>query len=276
MAVWMHLVISFLASTASQNRAEQKIRTSHATALQTQPILRDTKLASTMAAHFTTTTTDTKVSQQRQPKPRINWMIRPATVHDRDGCAALIQRSFGTLLTADYTAECLATCLPRITTPRQQLLTCNTWYVAEHPSTRQIVGCGGWTVRSPPPPPPTDRPDDDGSGSGETEPNEKSDEPTIPQQPVPQLRHFAVHPYYTRQGVASALWNRTYHEIQQRYCEAENLPRPFPVLEVYSTLTAEAFYASCGFVKVQRVEFELVQDSFFPSLLMRREATHAK
>lgn len=87
--------------------------------------------------------------QTNKSTEKVNWIIRPATVDDRDGCAALIQLSYQTLLARDYSDECLAKCLPLITTPREQLLTCNTWFVVEHPSTRQIVGCGGWTVRSP-------------------------------------------------------------------------------------------------------------------------------
>lgn len=209
---------------------------------------RRTMLLSSTAAPFVTT----EASRVLAPRPHVNWIIRPATVHDRDGCAALIQKSFGTLLAADYSEECLAKCLPFITSPREQLLDCNTWFVAEHPSTRQIVGCGGWTVRR--------RPQDD-SVDDETKPL---------RQLVPQLRHFAVRPDYTRMGIASKLWKITHAQVQMQFA-ASSLP--FPILEVYSTLTAESFYESCGFVHVKRVEFQLGKNSSFPTILMRRAPT---
>jgi GNAT superfamily N-acetyltransferase len=253
MVAWFPVMISFLASKQRLHSLQFIASLSP----QQTTTHRRTKLASTMAASFPTEPTSPEGRE-----PRTNWMIRPATVHDRDGCAALIQRSYGTLLAADYTEECLANCLPLITSPRQQLLTCNTWYVVEHPSTRQIVGCGGWTLRRPR----ADSQDDKGAPSND-EATVSADPPKTRPQLVPHLRHFAVHPDYARMGIASAIWQRTYREIQNQFA-SENLP--FPTLEVYSTLTAEPFYASLGFVTVQRVEIELVKASVFPCILMRR------
>lgn len=226
---------------------------------------------------------------QAQPPPRVQWIIRPATVHDRDGCAALIQRSFQTLLASDYSNDCLEKCLPIITTPRNELLTCGSWYVAEHPSTRQIVACGGWTVRRPRK---GSESDGDSSSSGTDNKNrtttaQSSGLSTSPPPPppaisvsswnttqseeaialVPNLRHFAVHPDYLRMGIASSIWRHSEKEIQLQF-ESEN--RPFPTLEVFSTLTAESFYTSLGFVHVRRVDFNFSNDAIFPSILMRR------
>jgi GNAT superfamily N-acetyltransferase len=208
--------------------------------------------------------------RNEQQQPSIKWIIRPATLHDHDCCAALIQKSFGTLLRADYSEECLAHCLPLITQPRHQLLTCNTWYLVEHPSTRQIVGCGGWTVRRPRP--------SNATVANETLSNASS-HATVPSeqqnhsesvQLMPQLRHFAVHPDYLRLGIAAAIWNRTHADIAAQFA-AEN--RSFPVLQVFSTLTGEPFYQSLGFVSVQRVDFQLIKNGTFPTIFMLRDPT---
>ena len=252
MVLWTTVFTSLLASrppTAS-GFVEHR-RPSHSTkTLQSKPLNMNIVSETTSP----TAGRDTASMALRQPKSHMNWIIRPANVNDRDGCAALIQRSFGTLLAADYTEECLTNCLPLITSPRGQLLTCNTWYVAEHPETRQIVGCGGWTVR---------KPQKVLEIVNET-PNEAS--PPL----VPHLRHFAVHPDYLRMGIASAIWQRTRWEIQQQFASED---RSFPVLEVYSTITAECFYASLGFVTVDHVVIELVKGSTFPCILMRCEPT---
>ena len=47
---------------------------------------------------------------------------------------------------------------------------------------------------------------------------------------------------------------------------------PNTTLEVYSTLTAEPFYAALGFLHVERVEIPL-RECNFTSILMRREVT---
>lgn len=201
-------------------------------------------------------------------KEIVNWIIRPATVDDREGCAELIRLSYRTLLPNDYSDECLEKCLPLITTPREQLLTCNTWFVVEHPSTQQIVGCGGWTLRSPL-----------ANAAKNTEENKKTANSTIteeppscidPEAPVPHLRHFATHPDYSRMGIASTIWKKIHSEISKQFLDEG---KPFPEMEVFSTLTAEGFYASCGFEAVSRFDMTLAKDAVFPVVLMRRKPT---
>lgn len=212
--------------------------------------------------------------QRQQPKEKVDWIIRPATVEDRDGCAALIQLSYRTLLPRDYSDECLAKCLPLITTPREQLLTCNTWFVVEHPSTRQIVGCGGWTLRSPlasttqDSVPVENKQNDEAATKNanivQTEPSSNGLD-----EPVPHLRHFATHPDYSRMGIASSIWQKIHSEISKQFLAQG---KPFPAMEVFSTLTAEGFYASCGFEVVSRFDMTLGSDAVFPVILMRRGA----
>lgn len=197
--------------------------------------------------------------QTNKSTEKVNWIIRPATVDDRDGCAALIQLSYQTLLARDYSDECLAKCLPLITTPREQLLTCNTWFVVEHPSTRQIVGCGGWTVRSPL-----------AKEATKNKVAEKTHSCIDPDAQVPHLRHFATHPGYSRMGIASTIWQKIHSEISKQFLDKG---KSFPTIEVFSTLTAEGFYASCGFEVISRFDMTLGKDAVFPVILMQRSPT---
>lgn len=206
-------------------------------------------------------------SQSNVPNEMINWIIRPATIDDRDGCAALIQLSYRTLLPRDYSDECLDKCLPLITTPREQLLTCNTWFVVEHPSTRQIVGCGGWTLRSPLANTAKDTVENEEAATKESNAIEKAPSRVEPDAPVPHLRHFATHPGHARMGIASSIWQKIHSEISKQFIDEG---KPFPAMEVFSTLTAEGFYASCGFEVISRFDMTLGKDAVFPVILMRR------
>lgn len=153
----------------------------------------------------------------------------------------LLKTSYQELLQADYKESLLTKALPLITQAREELLMCGTWYVAEHPETKQVVGCGGWT---------------------KTPPTSKD---TNIAEDVPHMRHFACDPGWTRCGIASALWKRSLADMASLY---EKLPN----LEVFSTLTATPFYKSLGFTEVKRVELPLDNGTcMFPAVLMRRE-----
>jgi GNAT superfamily N-acetyltransferase len=88
------------------------------------------------------------------------------------------------------------------------------------------------------------------------------------------LRHFAVDPAWTRRGVARALWERTWEDVQSWWWTAKHQSSScqHPTLEVYSTLTAEPFYTSLGFVPVENLEIQLRPNCLFPTILMRRES----
>lgn len=191
-------------------------------------------------------------------RAKTNWIIRTATIDDRTECAALIQLSYSSQLIHHYSAECLEKCLPLITTPREQLLTSNTWYLAEHPETHEIVGCGGWTVRQP----------QAAEVRGDDDSKVSCMDPTVL---VPHLRHFASHPDFPRCGIASMIWKRIQQDIAREFGVLEG--RPFPTLEVFSTLNAQPFYESCGFVVVEQLNITLAKDAVFPAILMRRHPT---
>jgi hypothetical protein len=221
---------------------------------------------------------------------RIDWTVRPATIADANQTAKLLNESFYTILAQDYDQDTLSKGLPSITTPRQQLLTCGTWYVVEDPVTKDIVGCGGWSIRSrgpnsnatnataiPVPQLATNAtaipaPQLATNATAIPAPQLATNATDIPVPqlatnatdiPVPQLRHFATRPGWTRRGIGKALWTRTLRDISEAV-------GPETQIDVFSTLTGEPFYSSLGFVPVRRVEVTLAKDCLFPVILMRR------
>ena len=173
-------------------------------------------------------------SESRQKR----WIVRPTALEDEEAINVLLKSSFETLLQPHYNGDVLKTALPLITKTRKELLTCGTWYVAEDPADRSIVGCGGWTPENPP----------------------------KAKDGLPHLRHFATDPKVTRQGVARAIWGRIWQDVRSKM-------GPCTSLEVFSTLTAKAFYESLGFVEVDTLELPLADDCLFPCILMRRKGT---
>jgi N-acetylglutamate synthase-like GNAT family acetyltransferase len=166
---------------------------------------------------------------------RIDWTVRPTNAGDKEAVETLLHASYGNLLSKDYDANLLKIAVPNLCHARLDLLTCSTWYVVEDPETGKIVGCGGWTPKSP---------------FGED---------------VPHLRHFATDPDHLRKGVARALWDRTWND----WCKYSD-KKDMPAMEVFSTLTAESFYASLGFERVERITIPIREDCPFPAILMRR------
>jgi hypothetical protein len=105
---------------------------------------------------------DCIASLAKEERLYIDWNVRPATIDDANQTAKLLSDSFYTILPQNYDNDTLTKVLPSITAPRQQLLTCGTWYVVVTPSPRIL-----WDVvdglfvppptplhRTPPPTPP--------------------------------------------------------------------------------------------------------------------------
>jgi GNAT superfamily N-acetyltransferase len=196
----------------------------------------------------TATTAETDDAPTYAPTP---WIVRPASPDDEREVTRLLQASYGTLLANDYSSDVLDKAMPLISRANPLLLRCPTWFVVEHPETRQIVGCGGWTPHSP------------GSNASSTEkstPNSKI---------TPHLRHFATDPAFARQGIASALWRQVVESLRRELGPASSSIE----MEVYSTLTAVPFYESCGFIKEQETTVQLSPDCPFPCWLMKATFT---
>ena len=183
---------------------------------------------------------------------KIQWKIRPATTTDADAVKELLDTSYTTLLPDDHGHELTMKALPIITKPQPELLHCGTWYVVHDPATDKLVGCGGWSYHV-----------------HKDAAHHTSDGGV---RKVPHLRHFATHPDWLRKGIGRAIWNQVVRDLLVGDDSGALDERLLPTMEVFSSLTGEAFYASLGFVPVKKVELPLKKDCMFPCILMRRES----
>jgi N-acetylglutamate synthase-like GNAT family acetyltransferase len=162
------------------------------------------------------------------------YSVRVADPRDNKSVSDLLSASYPVLLAPDYDPRLLSAALPLIINANTRMLASGTYYVAVTGG-GAIVGCGGWTAEAP--------------GGGESKPG------------IGHVRHFAVHPDWTRRGVGSALLNICIEEAQFR---------GVGTLECFSTLTAESFYRSAGFVVVDAIAMQLSPAVALPGVLLRR------
>jgi len=158
--------------------------------------------------------------------------IRVAVPSDEAGVSALLKTSYTALMARDYSPEILAVALPLICQANPVLLRSGTYYIAEN-SGGEIVGCGGWTPQRP--------------GEGDSLDG------------LGHIRHFATHPTWTRQGIASALVER---------CKADARSQNISRFECYSSLSARNFYAALDFQACGAINIHLSDECVFPSVRM--------
>lgn len=158
--------------------------------------------------------------------------VRVSTPDDRAPISSLLRASFPKLMQTAYDPKLLKQVLPRITVAQPGLLESGSYYVAES-SDGAIIACGGWTKERP--------------GTSETRPE------------VGHIRHFGVHPDWTRCGVGRALYAR---------CELDARDAGISQFECYSSLNGEAFYSALGFSRLAQIDVEIFDQVHFPSVHM--------
>ena len=159
--------------------------------------------------------------------------VRTARVDDAEAVSALLAATYPVMFSGAYSAEVLAMALPLITGANPRLLSSGTFHVAENDN-GEIVGCGGWSFERP--------------GSGDVVAG------------VGHIRHFATHPDWSCRGIGRAILSQ---------CIGQASQRGVGILECHSSLVAEAFYRSQGFVSVEAISMELAPTIMFPGILMR-------
>lgn len=158
--------------------------------------------------------------------------VRVASPDDSENVSALLHASYDKLLRAAYDDALLAAVLPAMTRAQPGLLASGTYYVAET-AKGMMVGCGGWT---------RERPDDGAISSA-----------------LGHVRHFAVHPEWTRRGVGTAIFER---------CCRDALAVGVRKFECYSSLNGESFYAAIGFERLRVIQVPMHDNIGFPSVHM--------
>lgn len=167
--------------------------------------------------------------------PRAGFLqiqIRTASIEDSDSVTALLRASFPALMRGAYEDLVLDAVLPVMTVAQPALLRSGTYYVAEAAG-GTIVGCGGWTKERP--------------GSGDVSPR------------LAHIRHFGVHPEWTRQGVGRALYARCVDDARDAGVDR---------FECYASLNGEAFYAALGFERHGFIDIDIRDGVTFPSVRM--------
>ncbi len=158
--------------------------------------------------------------------------VRVSVPGDRDLVSSLLRESFPVLMRSAYDAKLLERVLPRMTIAQPDLLASGSYYVAEAPDGK-VIGCGGWTKERP--------------GTNEIRAN------------VGHIRHFGVHPEWTRCGVGKALYSR---------CKQDARHAGISKLECYSSLNGEGFYSALGFRRLAQIEVDVFDGLRFPSVHM--------
>jgi len=158
--------------------------------------------------------------------------VRIATPEDDETISALLKVSYAVLMVPDYTREVVDAVFPLISQANPGLLKSGTFYLAET-GDGEIIGCGGWTAARP--------------GQETLEPG------------LGHIRHFATHPDWTHQGVASAVINACKDAAKQTGIDR---------LECYSSLSAVGFYAAQGFKVKGPIDIPITKTSYLPSVIM--------
>jgi N-acetylglutamate synthase-like GNAT family acetyltransferase len=166
----------------------------------------------------------------------VEWRyeLRVATPGDAEAVSELLRTSYPRLMRSAYDEDVLAPALKLMTQPNPSLLRSGTYYLAEL-ATGSLVGCGGWTPERP--------------GTKSVEPG------------LGHVRHFAVHPDWTRRGIGRALLESCYRTARAAGVTA---------FECYSSLNAEKFYRALGFVRIREMDMELKPPVVLRGVLMRR------
>jgi len=158
--------------------------------------------------------------------------LRIASTEDSESVTSLLRVSYPALMGGAYPDSVLAAALPAMTVANTELLVSGTYYLAETVD-GTLVGCGGWSRERP--------------GSGEVLAG------------LAHIRHFGVHPGWTRQGVGRALYGR---------CRVDAKKAGITAFECYSSINGESFYAALGFKRDRIINVEMPGGITLPGVRM--------
>lgn len=152
--------------------------------------------------------------------------VRVATEADRDQLEQLISDCYSEVYPNWYDDEVIDAAKHSMLRVDANLLASGRYMAAEKGG--KLAGCGGWSIASP--------------GTG-------------------QIRHFATHPDFMRQGVGAAILNACFDAAAKEGVKT---------LQCFSSTAAEEFYARHGFERKQDVSIMLDGRVAFPAVLMEK------
>jgi GNAT superfamily N-acetyltransferase len=176
----------------------------------------------------------------------MGFVIRKATLDDRDAIERLIAESARGLSREDYTDAQIEAALASVFGADTDLILDGTYFVAAEGE--RLVGCGGWSRRR--------------TLFGGDRYGRRDSAMLAPRREPAKVRAFFVHPDYARRGVARAILAE---------CEREARAHGFRSLELMATLPGVKLYRACGYEGDERVEYELGDGVSIEFVPMRKD-----
>ncbi|MDX6557137.1 MAG: hypothetical protein QOF72_186 [Blastocatellia bacterium] len=162
----------------------------------------------------------------------MDYIIRKATLSDRDAIAQLIKVSARGLSRADYSDAQIEGAIATVFGVDTKLILDGTYFVADCSGT--LIGCGGWSRRKT-------------LFGGDQYPTRDASDLDPTNEPA-KIRAFFIHPQHARKGIARAILDA---------CERAARSFGFQSLELMSTLPGIKLYRACGYEGEDRVELEV-------------------
>ena len=169
------------------------------------------------------------------------FKLRLATSSDIPALHALIEASVRGLQANDYTPSQIEAALGTVLGIDTQLITDQTYFVAESPEQNRLVACGGWSKRK------TLFGADRGPG--------REPELLNPATDAARVRAIFVHPDFARRGLGSLILAT----VEDAACAAG-----FRRFEMGSTLTGIPLYKLKGYIEVERIKVPLRNGEALP------------
>jgi GNAT superfamily N-acetyltransferase len=176
----------------------------------------------------------------------MDYIIRKATLADREGITELIAESARQLSKNEYTDSQIEGAIATVFGVDTDLIHDGTYFVADKNGT--LIGCGGWSRRK--------------TLFGGDQFSERDAGMLDPETDPAKIRAFFVHPAHARKGVARAILSA---------CEREAKEQGFQTLELMATLPGVKFYEACGYSRGGNFDLELTDDVKLQLIRMQRE-----
>ena len=171
---------------------------------------------------------------------------RLAAFNDIPVLQQLIAESVRGLSKGYYTEQQIESAIKYIFGVDTQLLTDETYYVAE--ANDEIIACGGWSKRE--------------TLYGGDQHKEVADPLLNPETDAARIRAFFVHPGWARKGIGKMMIN---------LCEGEAVKNGFKTTELGATLPGEPLYAAMGYKSIEQVQATMPDGEYIAIVKMRKE-----
>ena len=176
----------------------------------------------------------------------MDYVIRKATLDDREAIESLIVESARKLSQEDYSGAEIEAAIKTVFGVDTSLILDGTYFVAE--SSGMLIGCGGWSRRR--------------TLFGGDQFAERDSGELDPRTEPARIRAFFIHPKFARKGIARAILS---------LCENEARAYGFRSLELMSTLPGIKLYRTCGYQGAERVEYEAGDGVVIEFMVMKKD-----